>query len=184
MRRISVCFLLAGLSQAVQVYLNPLPSLPPNLSPSHASFILSRHLGLEFFESARNEVYEPFLNEQAFVGQGSRSALLLSIDEQNARGMYMGRSTLLNHRHLELLPCRCNTIVNQTIVFTVEYSIIIFTLQSYLDISSPRTTYVHLCLLRVRTSNPGGPQISGHFLRLFTCCRNIYRRNVCTLRIP
>lgn len=88
MRGVSVCLLLAGLSQAVQVYLNPRPDVPSRLPPSHASFALSRHLGLEFFESAGDGVIGDFWNEQTFVGQGSRSGLLLTIDEANARGMH------------------------------------------------------------------------------------------------
>lgn len=88
MRGVSVCLLLAGLSQAVHVYLNPCPAVPSILSPSHASFALSRHLGVEFFESAGDDdVYGDQWNEQIFVGQGSRSGLLLTIDEVDARGM-------------------------------------------------------------------------------------------------
>lgn len=87
MRGISVCLLFAGLSQAVQVYLSPSPNVPSSLSPSHASFALSRHLGLEFFELAGDGIHEDILNEPSFVGQGSKSALLLSVDENDARGM-------------------------------------------------------------------------------------------------
>ncbi|KIM76001.1 hypothetical protein PILCRDRAFT_826855 [Piloderma croceum F 1598] len=85
MRGASVCLLLAGLSQAVQVYLNPQPAVPSTLSPSHASFVLSRHLGLEFLESAGDDLHGELWNEQPFVGQGSRSGLLLTIDEVDAR---------------------------------------------------------------------------------------------------
>ncbi|KAF7981901.1 hypothetical protein HWV62_31493 [Athelia sp. TMB] len=75
-----------GLSQAVEVYLIPAPATPASLSPSSASFALSRHLGLEFFESAPDGgVHGALLHEQSFVGQGSKSALLLSIDEEDAR---------------------------------------------------------------------------------------------------
>jgi hypothetical protein len=87
MRGASVCLLLAGLSQAVQVYLNPQPAVPPTLSPSQASFVLSRHFGLEFLESAGDDLHGELWNEQTFVGQGSRSGLLLTIDEVDARSM-------------------------------------------------------------------------------------------------
>lgn len=86
MRAVYTCFMLVGLSQAVQVYLSPASATPASLSPSSASFALSRHLGLEFFESVGDGVHGELLNDQSFVGQGSKSALLLSIDEQDARG--------------------------------------------------------------------------------------------------
>ncbi|KZP34437.1 hypothetical protein FIBSPDRAFT_718926 [Athelia psychrophila] len=85
MRGVYTCFLLVGLSQAVQVYLNPAAVTPASLSPSSASFALSRHLGLEFFESATDGVHGQLLHEQSFVGQGAKSALLLSINEEDAR---------------------------------------------------------------------------------------------------
>lgn len=88
MRGLYTCFVLVGLSQAVQVYLNPAPVTPASLSPSSASFALSRHLGLEFFESAADGVHGQLLHEQSFVGQGAKSALLLSINEEDARGAF------------------------------------------------------------------------------------------------
>src|ERR1700676_4178361 len=85
MRGISVCLLLAGLSQAVQVYLNPQPALPSRLTPSRASFALSRHFGLELYESAGDLVYGDHWEEQTFVGEGPRSGLLLTINEVDGR---------------------------------------------------------------------------------------------------
>jgi hypothetical protein len=88
MWRIPVCLLLAGLSQAVQVYLSPQHTISSSLPPSHANFVLSRHFGLEFFESAGNSVHGDIWGEQIFVGQGPKSGLLLTIDEVDARGIY------------------------------------------------------------------------------------------------
>jgi len=89
MHRISVCLLLAGLSltHAAIIYLNPAPVLPPRLSPGHASFALSRHLGLEYFESlgTNDEPSASWMNEGSFVGQGSSNGLLLCINELEAK---------------------------------------------------------------------------------------------------
>lgn len=90
MRGLFTCLLLTGFAQAVQVYLSPAPplALSQRLSPKHAGFALSRHLGLEFFETA-GESPELFdgVGEQKFVAQGSNNALLLTINEAEARGM-------------------------------------------------------------------------------------------------
>jgi len=89
MHRISTCLLFAGisLSQAVKVYLNPAPVLPPTLSPQHASFAISRHLGVEFLEPLRTNDYpsSSWMNEVSFVGQGSSNGLLLCINEVEAK---------------------------------------------------------------------------------------------------
>ncbi|OBZ70666.1 Transcription initiation factor IIA large subunit [Grifola frondosa] len=85
MKGVYISLLLAGLSQAVQVYLNPSPALPPRLSASRGSAALSRHLGLEQFEPLGED--SPLLNgqQESFVGQGLGSAMLLTISEEVAK---------------------------------------------------------------------------------------------------
>jgi hypothetical protein len=76
-------------TQAIDVYLNPQsPFLRSALSPADASAELSRHLGLEFFESFRDDNSREVYAEEAFVGRGQSNALLLTIDEEDAQGVY------------------------------------------------------------------------------------------------
>lgn len=89
MRGAYVSLLLAGLSQAVQVYLNPSPQVSETLPPSQASFVLSRHLGLDYFESAGDAIHGDFLNEHSFVGQGAKNGLLLTMSEEDVRGVFV-----------------------------------------------------------------------------------------------
>ncbi|KAF9818108.1 hypothetical protein IEO21_02950 [Rhodonia placenta] len=80
-----VCLLLTGLSQAVRVYLTPNPSVPAELSASQAGAVLARHLGLDYYEPLEDaESYAAVAQQEAFVGRGSGSALLLSIPEEVA----------------------------------------------------------------------------------------------------
>jgi hypothetical protein len=88
MRQISVCLLLAGLTHAVQVYLNPNPQLPSHIPPERASFVVSYHLGLDIFEPLGNTRGYHLLDEQQFVGQGPKNGLLLTVDESDAKSMY------------------------------------------------------------------------------------------------
>lgn len=84
----SLLFSVLQFSQAVDVYLNPPHSfLRSTLSPEDASSALSRHLGLEAFEPLR-DASNPSIMEEPFIGQGSRDALLLTIDEQDAKGTW------------------------------------------------------------------------------------------------
>ena len=90
MKGLLVClFLPAGLAQAVRVYLSPLPSLPFKLSPSQASFALSRHLDLESWETFDEDsvVWDAPLHQE-FIGQGPKDGLLLTIDESHVSGMF------------------------------------------------------------------------------------------------
>jgi len=85
---LSLTLLLSGLqlTQAINVYLNPPQTyLGSTLSPKDASFALSRHLGLEFFEfqDASGAGY----GEESFVGQGLSNALLLTMDDEDAKGL-------------------------------------------------------------------------------------------------
>jgi hypothetical protein len=76
------------LSQAINVYLNPQSSfLRSSLSPADATSELSRHLGLESFEPFRDASREGYA-EESFVGRGQSNALLLTIDEEDAEGVY------------------------------------------------------------------------------------------------
>jgi len=82
---LATLLLTAGLAQAVQVYLSPPVPLSQRLSPKYAGFALSRHLGLDLFETA-GDVPNLFdnVNDQTFVAQGSSNALLLSMNEVDA----------------------------------------------------------------------------------------------------
>jgi len=90
MRKISsLGFLLSGLqlSQAINVYLYPpQPFLRSTLSPDDASSALSRHLGLESFEPLRDASTATY-SEENFVGQGSSNALLLTLEELDAKAV-------------------------------------------------------------------------------------------------
>ncbi|KAI0930019.1 hypothetical protein AcV5_006829 [Taiwanofungus camphoratus] len=86
MKGVSVCLLLTGFSQAVHIYLHPFPSLSSaSLSATQAGVTLSRHLGLEYFESLGDnlDLFDGVVQEP-FVGKGSSRALLLSIGEEYA----------------------------------------------------------------------------------------------------
>jgi hypothetical protein len=86
MRVLSLCVLLgAGFAQAVQVYLSPSLTLPPNPSIEHATLAISHHLGLELSQPL-GHYSDYFGGEQSFVGEGPSSALLLAIDEVTAHG--------------------------------------------------------------------------------------------------
>ena len=90
MKFTAVVLWLVGLSRAVQVnvYLSPPQSLHSSLSTGQASFAISRHLGLEAFEPVdlEGESFTGFFDEEQFVGKGASNAVLLSIDENVAKG--------------------------------------------------------------------------------------------------
>ncbi|KAG6857706.1 hypothetical protein H0H87_004122 [Tephrocybe sp. NHM501043] len=71
------------LSRAVDVYLSPQPSFTSS-SLHHARAALSRHLGLDVLEPL-HDASNPQDNDQPFVGKGSRNALLLTVDEVDAK---------------------------------------------------------------------------------------------------
>lgn len=79
------CLLLAGLSQAADVYLSPSQAFPSRLSLQHAGFVLSQHLGLEPVESFQN--YGELLREHEFVAQGASNALFLLVDDASLQGL-------------------------------------------------------------------------------------------------
>ncbi|KAF9010606.1 hypothetical protein BDQ17DRAFT_1397279 [Cyathus striatus] len=85
--RISFGLLLAfiHISTAIDVFLYPTAySSQSNLSPEDGSAVLSRHLGLERFEPLRDASEVDYYVEEPFVGQGSRNALLLTVDKADA----------------------------------------------------------------------------------------------------
>ncbi|KAK0476825.1 hypothetical protein IW261DRAFT_1490249 [Armillaria novae-zelandiae] len=72
---------------STKVYLNPQRNtLRPTLSPSDASSVLSHHLGLELFESFRDSA-APLYENEAFVGQGAKNALLVTMEEYDAEAI-------------------------------------------------------------------------------------------------
>jgi hypothetical protein len=88
MRALSACILFAGLAQAIQVYLHPLPPVPQTLLPEHANVVISHHLGVELFESW-GDYADFYSGEESFVGEGTRNGILLTIDEADAECMLL-----------------------------------------------------------------------------------------------
>jgi hypothetical protein len=77
----------ASLSQAVKVYLSPSSSfVGSSLSPADASAALSRHLGLEQFESQLD--VSNLGHEEWFVGQGFKNVLLITMEESDVQGSF------------------------------------------------------------------------------------------------
>jgi hypothetical protein len=83
---VALLFIGLQLSQAVKIHLYPSQTFfRSTLSSNEASFALSRHLGLEFFEF-REDTSSANYDEELFVGKGSSNALLLTTDEVDAKG--------------------------------------------------------------------------------------------------
>jgi hypothetical protein len=57
------------------------------LSPEDATTALSRHLGLEEFESLR-DASDLTHTQENFVGQGAKNVLLVTVEESDANGVY------------------------------------------------------------------------------------------------
>lgn len=80
---LSACY---GIARAVNVYLSPASeSFQSTLSPEDATRVLSRHLGLDAFEPFRDAA-ESAHNEEYFVGQGPKNALVVTVDETDVAG--------------------------------------------------------------------------------------------------
>ncbi|KAG5645444.1 hypothetical protein DXG03_006268 [Asterophora parasitica] len=89
MRALSLAVLLCALQfcRAIDVYLNPQPNfLRSSLSPQHASAVLARHLGLESSEPLQ-DASRPQYNDELFVGKGASNAILLTVDENDAKAV-------------------------------------------------------------------------------------------------
>jgi hypothetical protein len=97
----AACILFAGAATAVDVYLHPASAQAfasaSGATPDAASVVISQHLGLEFADPLLDDNHL-FVNEvvgaKSFVGQGQEDSLLLTINEDDARGGF------------ELLLCR------------------------------------------------------------------------------
>lgn len=75
--------------QAVRVYMSPAPDFhQASVSPEQASAAVSRHLGLESFESFQ-EGSPGAYKEESFVGQDARNSLIITVDEADARGAHI-----------------------------------------------------------------------------------------------
>lgn len=89
---VSLCLLLSAtvhVSQAINVYLSPSASYQRTiLSPDDASAALSRHLGMEMFETLRDTSGNSY-QEETFVGQGETSALILILNQADAQGLLL-----------------------------------------------------------------------------------------------
>ncbi|KAL0576336.1 hypothetical protein V5O48_005634 [Marasmius crinis-equi] len=84
---LGLCLSLLQSIQAVDVYLWPNSlSFPSKLSPEDASSALSHHLGLEIYESVRDS-FKAAYEQESFVAQEQYSAVLLTVDEVDARAV-------------------------------------------------------------------------------------------------
>ncbi|KAH9858925.1 hypothetical protein C2E23DRAFT_768657 [Lenzites betulinus] len=81
MKGLFVSVLLAGLCQAVKVYLHPAPNVPSHLSLNQAGAVLSRHLDLERFEDVTAYPGE----QELLVGQGPSTGVLLIVGKEYAK---------------------------------------------------------------------------------------------------
>lgn len=84
--------LLADVSFAIRVFLHPSPAnvaqLPPVLSPTQARAVVSSQLRLDAYDSFEDvdNTVGRIISDGSFVGQGPRSALLLTVSEDVSRG--------------------------------------------------------------------------------------------------
>lgn len=143
MKGLLVCLLLpVGLAQAVRVYLSPRPSLPSKLSAKQASFVLSRHLDLESFETLEEAslVWDGPLHQE-FIGQGPKDGLLLSIDESYV----YGTSSLPEHFVRVLSDLTCPGVRFQTDVIpkNLDPSFEILSTSSVTSLDSVVSTFLH-----------------------------------------
>lgn len=89
MKTVSYCLLFATAARAIDVYLHPAPILRSSeLAVDTANLAISRHLGLESAEplGLNGDVFGDLLVDQPFVGRGQKDGLVLTVDEQDARG--------------------------------------------------------------------------------------------------
>lgn len=96
MRGLFLSLFLAAVANAAQVYIYPRPkSLPNGIPPAYASTVIAYHLQLESFEPSKGSqiLTKYFSHHGDFVGNGPTTAMLLRVDEEDARGAY--RSVVL-----------------------------------------------------------------------------------------
>jgi hypothetical protein len=75
--------------QAVRVYMSPAQGFfQAPVSPEEASVALSRHLGLESFESFQ-EGSPGAYTEESFVGQDAKNSLIITVEETDAGGAHV-----------------------------------------------------------------------------------------------
>lgn len=82
MRATLVLIGLFGLAHSTQIYFNPPITISESLPDSHASTLVAKHLHLDRFEPLPDFSFGAL--EQAFVGKGPRSSLLIGIDNDDA----------------------------------------------------------------------------------------------------
>jgi hypothetical protein len=92
-RSLVLIFGLIQLAHAVSVYLHPAPTVvPAHLSAARANLAIARHLNLERFERLGDdqESWDDALlaNNEGFVGTGTRDGLLITINEEDAKGVF------------------------------------------------------------------------------------------------
>ena len=73
---------LIGLAHSVQVYFHPPIDTFGSFPDSHANALVAKHLHLDRFEPLQD--FNTGLLDQAFVGRGSHSSLLIGIDNDDA----------------------------------------------------------------------------------------------------
>lgn len=73
---------LFGLAHSVQVYFHPPIDTSGSFPDSHANALVAKHLHLDRFEPLQD--FNTGLLDQAFVGRGSHSSLLIGIDNDDA----------------------------------------------------------------------------------------------------
>lgn len=126
------------LARAVNIYLSPSPSsLRSTLSPEEASAALSRHLGLDAFEPLWG-ASDLTHSEEAFVGQGFKNALVVTVEEKDLPGTIITTHRLCSKIDLTGIHSY-STFVTQARVLS-EYTILKshrFTFLCHLHISPP-----------------------------------------------
>jgi len=82
MRTILVLLSLFRLAHSVQVYIHPPVDVFGSFPDSHANALVAKHLHLDRFEPLQD--FNTGLLDQAFVGKGPHSSLLIGIDNDDA----------------------------------------------------------------------------------------------------
>ena len=104
--------LLAEVSLGIQLYLSPPPNdrlLSSTISPKQARVVVSHQLGLDAFDSVEDmDPSTERLISSNFIGEGVKNALLVTVSEDVARGMYYLAFPKFCFLLLNYTPnCRC-----------------------------------------------------------------------------